>query len=371
MNKRILNHLILVIAITGVLLQISCRPSGEVDTNEIDLTLELERFDLAMWEASKEMRADPTRGFEPVYKRHLEPHRDLIARMVFGVPDTLDPLQVLPDSLIYSQFAPYLSDSVVGDLLDTIAEAFPANYDFEGPLLDPFKRYKYYFPSAPIPPIRTFITDYPPGQIMPEAVDNLYFSDNYLGIGLHYYMGEDFKYYRGGLPQFIRRRFEPEFIPIGIFNGYAQYHLARRNPIDPATGQPVRRQYRLVDMVVAEGVKLHFLDKMLPETPDSMKIMFSASQWDDAEVMEGKIYKDMMPHLFQSDPKMLRMYIEENPFTNIYGKESPPRLGHYTGWKIVKSYVERHPEVTLPQLMYEIPFEEIFQESKYRPAFEN
>ena len=322
-----------------------------------------------MWRAATDFRTNPNLDPQVVYQRHLEPHRDFIAKMIFGVPDTLDPYVVLPDTLIMAQFAPYLSDSVVADLLDTVAFHFPESYDFNPLLLDPMKRYLHYFPGEQIPPIYTFITDYPPGQIQPEAMDNLYFSDNYLGIGLHYYLGDTFKYYKGGLPVFIRQRLQPKYIPIGIFKGYGQYHLSRRNTVDPMTGIPTRRNYRLVDLVVAEGVKLYFLDKMLPDTPDSTKIMFSDIQWADAQTMEGKIYKDMMPHLFQSDPKILRMYLEESPFTNIYGKGSPPRLGHYTGWKIVRSYMERNPDVTLAQLMYEKDYEEIFQESKYRPEF--
>ena len=137
----------------------------------------------------------------------------------------------------------------------------------------------------------------------------------------------------------------------------------------PTALRPLAAAYRLVDLVVMEGVKLYFMDKMMPETPDSMKIMYSNVEWESAQVMEGMIYKDMMPHLINTDPKMLRLYLEESPFTQIYGNESPPRLGHFTGWMIVRSYMEKHPEITLPQLMYEIDYETIFQEASYRPEF--
>jgi hypothetical protein len=61
--------------------------------------------------------------------------------------------------------------------------------------------------------------------------------------------------------------------------------------------------------------------------------------------------------------------MDDGPFTLANGvpQKSAPRLGEYIGWKIVKSYLDAHPEVDLPTLLRNKDYQQILNESQYKP----
>ena len=65
----------------------------------------------------------------------------------------------------------------------------------------------------------------------------------------------------------------------------------------------------------------------------------------------------------------IQKYIAEAPFTPGIGEksDSAPKLGIWTGWQIVKKYMDKNPELTLQQLMHENDAQKILNESKYKP----
>jgi uncharacterized protein YjaZ len=73
--------------------------------------------------------------------------------------------------------------------------------------------------------------------------------------------------------------------------------------------------------------------------------------------------------LYETDDQKIQTYINEAPFTPQLGEhnQSAPKLGIWTGWQIVKEYMDRHPDVTLQQLMNNQDAQKILNDSKYRP----
>jgi len=65
----------------------------------------------------------------------------------------------------------------------------------------------------------------------------------------------------------------------------------------------------------------------------------------------------------------IQTYLNEAPFTPGLGEknESAPRLGIWTGWQIVRQYMENHADITLQQLMANNDAQTILNDSKYRP----
>ena len=47
--------------------------------------------------------------------------------------------------------------------------------------------------------------------------------------------------------------------------------------------------------------------------------------------------------------------------------ESAPKLGVWTGWQIVRLYMEKHPDVTLKDLMLDNDYQKILTDANYRP----
>jgi hypothetical protein len=73
--------------------------------------------------------------------------------------------------------------------------------------------------------------------------------------------------------------------------------------------------------------------------------------------------------LYETDNIKMQKYLCEAPFTPGIGEknESAPKLAVWTGWQIVRAYMDKHPEVSLQQLMADNDAQEILNESKYRP----
>jgi len=120
-----------------------------------------------------------------------------------------------------------------------------------------------------------------------------------------------------------------------------------------------------------EGKVKYFTKALLPEVPDSIIMGYTVAQlkWvseNEAEMWAHYAEKDM---LYKEEPNAFMRYLNDGPFTSADGvpQESAPAIGVWTGWKIVQSYMNNHPEVTLEGLMNENNFDKILKESKYKP----
>ena len=70
--------------------------------------------------------------------------------------------------------------------------------------------------------------------------------------------------------------------------------------------------------------------------------------------------------LFSKDEDPIRRLVQEAPFSNPF-KNSPGRIGAFIGWRIIVSYMEKHPEISLNQLMQETNSRAILDKSGYKP----
>ena len=65
----------------------------------------------------------------------------------------------------------------------------------------------------------------------------------------------------------------------------------------------------------------------------------------------------------------IQKFLNPAPFTPGVGEknDSAPRLAVWTGWQIVKQYMDNNPNVTLQQLMGDNDAQKILNGSKYKP----
>jgi uncharacterized protein YjaZ len=125
----------------------------------------------------------------------------------------------------------------------------------------------------------------------------------------------------------------------------------------------------LISSMVYEGKILYFVKAMSPDIPDSVSLNFTNSQTKWLKNNEEKVWTYFIENkkLFESDILEIRKYTGEAPFTAAFGNNSAPRAGQYIGFRIVEEYMQKHPEVSLPQLMTEPDAMKILQQSVYNP----
>ena len=242
-------------------------------------------------------------------------------------------------------------------LLDTVRQEFPYDYPIGERLTKPMKRLKRAFPEITLPAFRTHVSGYVPAQEM-RQVDQIVPVPGYFSFGLHYLMGPDFPYYSPTLPGYIKRRFDPMYLEVMAFREIAEGMVA---PL------PRTHETTLLDDMIREGIKQYFVEQMLPHTPDSMRLLYTAEQMYWANYYEGRIYKTAIDRLFESNFELKQDYLSDKPYTTDLSMESAPRLGEYLGWRVVHSFVERNPDLSLADLCDRQDYETIFHQSKYRP----
>lgn len=230
---------------------------------------------------------------------------------------------------------------------------------FNNQLEETFKYIKYYYPEVKVPRFVYFVSGF--------AVQTP-IGDGYLGIGLDMFLGRDSKFYGAivqSVPRYISRRFTPEYLVPRATETFAREDLFPEKDEDKT----------LLSKMVHNGKILYFMDQVLPEKiPDSVKIGYTKKQMDWCKKYEGDIWAYYLQNnlLYETDPQAIQVYLTEGPFTPGLGEknESAPKLGVWTGWQIVRKYMEEHKEITLQQLMAEKDAQKILKDAKYKPKMQ-
>lgn len=257
------------------------------------------------------------------------------------------------DSLLMQErFRQFVMDTNFRKVYSDVQAVFGDLRPIQEKLTKAFRYYKYYFPKNEVPQVLTLVSAFS----YPIIADS-----SHLAIGLDMYMGPDYHFYNTlepPLPMYLRNRMRPEYVAIDALRGWAQSDYS----IDES-------QARMLDIMISQGRILYFLDKIFPESPDSLKLGYSSAQTAWCFENEAKIWSFFVDQqlLFSNDPNLMMKYVNDGPTTNGFSKESPGNIGQFLGWQIVKAYMESHSRTSLRQLMDEKDLMKIYRDSRYKP----
>ncbi len=266
----------------------------------------------------------------------------------------------VPESVYYEDLATFQQDSLFRWLIDTTLNVYPPDYPFVQKLTPLFQRWKKLYPEDSLPVIVTFVTGYGPVGALTLERDQVQLCDSHLMIGLNYYLSDTFGFYPPDLPYFIRRRLTPPHLPVFVALRLIRSKMPTLSP---------RNVPKMIDYMVWYGIQLYALEKLLPELPDTLRFFYTQSHLEWIEANKRYAYKALLPYFQESRYLEVQPFIGEEPFTKLFGRESPPRLGWYFGYEVVRRYMERHSDMTLRQLL-ELPpteYQKLFEKARYRP----
>ena len=228
-----------------------------------------------------------------------------------------------------------------------------------------FRFIKHYYPTYNLPD--TLVAYLGPWDAMfmlsnKSGGSSIMRDGNKMGIGLQLFMGKDYSVYKEEgfknlYPDYVSRRFDKIYIPINI----AKVIIDDMYP-DHSAG------LTLIEQMVEAGKRMYLLDAFLPYTADSLKIGYTNEQLKGCYENESNIWGLFVNNdlLFTTEPALMKDYMNDAPNTAVLGEKSPGMIGHFTGWQIVKKWMEKNDKKTLPDLM-KTPPKQIFEESKYKP----
>jgi hypothetical protein len=254
------------------------------------------------------------------------------------------------DSSTWAALKSFAFDGDVDSVLKETNKRFPDLSTIENQLSEAFRYYRYHFPRKPVPALASFVSGFNYAVITGET---------FMGVGLDMYLGRDYEIYRQmGLPNYKIHGMDPKYIPADCMKGWIQ------SEYEP---DPSRKDF--LYQAVYYGKTLYFTDAMFPKMPDSLKIGYTPSQVEWCRSNEANIWAYMIEKklLYSTNPAEYMKFIAEGPTTNGLPKESPAMLGRWTGWQIVRQYMEKNPSVTLEQLMKEKDPQKILSGSNYKP----
>lgn len=321
---------------------VSCSESQQcehvVDLKEVSGEVKVVRLEKSLFETKS------PKEFESILKEH-----PLASKRYFGVmPNDTVSAKILFDSYTLPGLKEFYLQG------EKINNNFPG---LESSLKDLFKHIKYYYPEYPLPIVYTVVTGLPEPRT--SEVYDVVLEDSLVVVGIDYFYGSKSKWRPRGEYNYMLQRREPYYIVPTVALRVAQEDFVEVNDMDKT----------LLEEMIRWGKTNYFVKRVMPCAPDSIIMGYTSAQIEESEknmdVIWGHFIEKQL--FYKTDRHEIQRYIGESPKVSVIGENCPGRIGRYVGWQIVKAYMEKNPEVTLPELMSETDAKKIFRLSKYKP----
>jgi len=340
-----MRHIQIYLFFSICLTALSCNNKKTPDISKIKLNISIERFDQEL----NRIRPDDISKQAPALRKKYTWFYDDYMEQMLSVG-------FAKDTAYYSNLRTVLKNQDYLELRSTVEKTFPDLNKQQDELNQAFRYIRYYFPKQKLPRLISFIS----GFAVQTPIGN-----DYIGIGLDMFLGKNGdKFYpalRQSIPHYISRRFSPEYISPRVIETFIREDIFPENDDDRS----------LLSKMIYNGKVLYFMDAVMPEIADTIKIGYTTEQLRWCRGYESGIWAYFLENelLFETDYMKIQKYLAEAPFTPGIGENSSsaPKLGVWTGWQIVRKYMEKNPDISLRQLMQERDAQKILSSSKYKP----
>jgi hypothetical protein len=305
----------------------------DIDVSNVSIpAVKIHRYDIDLFKVNPDYLQRDLESLKPEYRFFLD-------------TDLSDPSKL-------SEMNGYLASQRNKQFNAAVESQFRDITQIEEDLTLALKHFVYYFPDAKLPRVYAYISggdyEYP-----------VQFADSVLLIGLDNYLGRDFKpYLADGLPLYRISRMTSSHVIPDCMKVFGRITYPDQEPGNT-----------LLEQMTAAGKRLLFLDAMMPQTEDRLKIGFTKEQYEWILKNESQVWAAIIANrmLYSTDRRLIRSFMADGPFTAEFSKDAPARLGEWIGWQIVRNYFEDHPNVSLPGIMLEKDAQKILTLSGYKP----
>jgi hypothetical protein len=309
-----------------------------VDISNIDKEIEVVRFEKKLFSET-----DSLKSMVKLYNNYPD-FFNLFTYKVINIGGIND--EMFPD--LMNRF---LTDTMILNVKTMVEQEFDDFEKIENQLIKAFKYYQFHFPEKEIPTIYTCISGFN---------QSVFTAENIIGISLDKYLGKDCDYYKqlSTVPMYKTPNMHPEKIVSDVAYAWGVTEF-----------EDIEKTTNLLANIIHQGKIMYFVDALLPEMHDTLKIGYTKEKLEWCHENEAQMW------LYLVDKKMLysnkRMdilrYINDGPTTTGFPLESPARTGIWLGWQIVRQYMKKNPETTVNELMENTNYQGILNDSGYFP----
>jgi gliding motility-associated lipoprotein GldB len=321
-------------------LLLSCNPNKlEVNVSTIKLSIKIKRFEQDLFRLKQQDIAAGIPALEKKYGNFLQRFSASVIKI-----GTLD------NPSYAANLKGFLMDNDINSVYSDVQAAYSNVDQLNEDLTDAFKHYRYHFPTRTIPQVVTFVSGFNYALVA---------DDSTLGIGLDMYMGEKYKYYELiQYPKYRTHLMDREHIAVDAIRSWVS------SEFDDVNLKP-----DMLSQILFQGKVMYALDACFPAEHDTLKIGYSKKQNDWVKGNEAKIWAYFIDKklLFSTNYGENLKYINDAPFTSGLPRESPPKVGVWLGWQIIRAYMNNN-KTSLEELFAEKDAQKILNRSKYKPA---
>ena len=329
---------------SSAILLVACHTKVNApDVSDVKVQLNIRRFD-------QDLFSIDSANALPAVKQLFAKYPDFMqfyGEQILGITAVTDSTQGFADTLMmYTHYPDFRQ------LFDSVQNHFPNMTVVEPQLTKAFQYFKHYYPQKKIPEVITYING-------PRAFTLGDTSMDLLCIGIDNYMGASFPTYQTmGIPNYIIHKLAPPY----MVSNCMQVMATGMYTFDP-TG------HNLLDLMIQNGKVLWFTKQMCPADADSIITGFTDKDLQWCTANEKEIWKYFIDKqlLYNTNPSTISTYVKEAPNTAGMPADAPGNIGTWVGWRIVCAYMQRHPEITLDQLMRNNKSQDILVGSGYKP----
>jgi len=245
----------------------------------------------------------------------------------------------------------FLTDTMILNVEKQVDEKFSDFEEIENQLNEAFNYFQFHFPEKELPTVFAYISGFNQSVVTAE---------NIIGISLDKYLGRDCEYYKklNSTPQYKILNMHKEKIVSDVAYAWGITEFESSG-----------KQTTLLDNMIHQGKLMYFVDALLPEMHDSLKIGYTGLQTNWCKRNEAQMWSQLIENkMLYSNKRMdIIRYTNNSPTTSGFPLESPGRTGVWIGWQIVRKYMKEFPETTLGELMNNDDYQQILNDSKYFP----
>ncbi len=322
----------------AILLISSCsKPRFDIELKD-KIELKSVRFDLELMQVDSSNFEEKTTFFRDNYPIFF----DAYTYRVLGIGGGESP-----------NFKPYLltfkDNPISVDAFNQMEKAFTDISDVDREISLAYSYYNYYFPQQNHPRIFYFQSGFNHRIIIDSLI---------IGVGLDMCLGEACTFYEQlGIPPYMKTKLGRQTIAIDAMKGLAWSNF------------PFEGNDNLASNMIYEGKIWYLINILFPDKPEHLKFAYSQADLDwllrnESEIWEAIVAQEM---LYETERMKIKSMVDNAPFSQPFGNDSPPKIGVWVGYRIVSSYMDKHPEITIPELMRNKNYTDILNESGYQP----
>lgn len=318
----------------------SCKNElSKKDLQKIDIDVKIDRFEQELFQMNPDTMSLAVSHFNKSFG-------DFFEIFTYHIID----IGTINERRFNESLNEFISNKQNREVYQEVMEVFPDLSEYEEDFLQAFKIFKHFFPEDNVPNLVSYVGgfNYPTFTV-----------ENYAGIGLDMYLGIDNDFYtRLGLSEYQKKNLYPGKLVSDVLYNWTNEKYPFNDSVE-----------NLLSHIIHEGKILYFIDKLLSETKLETKFGFTEEELQWLKNNEEQMWIYLIEHklLYSSDIMDIRKLVGPAPYTSFFTEESPGRAVIWTGYKILKNYAKKNPELNLKDIMLQTDYQEILRASRYNP----